>query len=87
MSAPYPPGSTDYRCARCNASPGARCRTESGTRATAPHVIRLVPRYRCERCGTVDDDPTNVAAGYCRSCREWTGSKPPTAGQDALEGI
>lgn len=77
-----------FRCPTCHASPGARCRTlTSGRYASAVHVARLVPRFRCPRCGLVTDDAVNVAAGYCGTCHEWTGGKTPSAGQDAFPGL
>jgi hypothetical protein len=31
-----------------------------------------VPSFTCPRCSTVTTEPTNVASGYCTSCRDWT---------------
>lgn len=79
---------TALPCPRCGASPGARCRTSTGTRATAPHIGRLVPSFTCPACATVTTDPTNVAHGYCGTCRDWTAptARPivAAAGQDVL---
>lgn len=76
-----------FACPRCHASRGARCRTESGRAATAPHMGRLVDRFWCPVCGAEDADPVNVAHGYCSVCRDWTGDGRHTAAQDALEGL
>ena len=76
-----------FRCARCQASPGARCRTVSGRYAGAPHVDRLVSRFLCPVCALVDTDPVNVAHGYCTACRAWTGDGRHLAAQDTLEGV
>jgi hypothetical protein len=81
-------GALDFRCPTCHASPGARCRTLTTNRyATAVHVARLLPRFRCPVCGTVTEDVINAPAGYCETCADWTGGKPPSAGQDALPGL
>ena len=63
---------TTLRCPYCHASPGARCRTLAGTRATTPHTGRLVPSFTCPWCQLVTTEPTNVASGYCTRCRDWT---------------
>lgn len=78
---------TAVRCLYCHASPGARCRTNSGRYASQPHAVRLIPRFECPRCGAIDADAINVAQGYCSSCHDWTGNAQDYYGQDALEGL
>jgi hypothetical protein len=78
---------TAVRCITCHASPGARCRTKSGRYASQPHVARLIPRFECPRCGTVDMDLINVAQGYCSVCHDWTGDEKPAFGQEGFEGL
>jgi hypothetical protein len=88
MSAAYPPSANAFRCPTCGASVGARCRTmTTGRYSTMPHVARLLPRFRCPVCDTVTDDPINATTGYCSTCADWTGGKPPSAGQDAFPGL
>jgi hypothetical protein len=78
---------TLIRCPYCHASPGARCRTNSGRYASQSHAERLFARFECPRCGVIEMDIINVAQGYCSSCHEWTGDEAPAYGQESLEGI
>lgn len=71
-------------CPLCHASKGARCRTASGGRATAPHRGRLVPVLVCPACDSVTADPTNVRHGYCPTCHDWTAPGRHGAAQDTL---
>jgi hypothetical protein len=34
-----------------------------------------VPSFTCPRCLTITTEATNVASGYCTSCRDWTGAR------------